>query len=318
MKKNCIFSKFLLTLFFYLILAVPIFSQRDYYIYGKIIDEKDQPISKVEIQIRELKTSRSHKFITNKKGTFKFAGLPYGTYKVTLKKKGYQTANTEWKFETKQDRMQKVKIDTIKMYSKTKVEEIKLAKKLKAKIEEAKEKIQKKDFEGAIKTLKEILQEKPDEINTLYLLGICYINKNMLEEAIEPLTNVTEKNPSFPGGHLQLGVCYQRKKEPDKALESYKEVLELDPKNLIATYNAGLIFYEKNKFEEAADYFEKSLKLKPDDPGILEITGISLIHLENYKKALNYLENARSQTKNQEKIKYLDELINDLKKQKYK
>lgn len=316
MKINIFPFKFVVIISLCFIFSLPCLSQmREYYIYGNVIDENNLPIPKLQISLRDVKTSRSYSFKTNKKGLFKFIGLPHGIYKVTLQKKGYQTVTTEWKFKTKQDRMQKVKIETIKMYSEGVVKEIKLAKKLKAKIEKAKEKIQKRDFDDAIDILKEMLTDKPNEVNALYLMGICYLKKNMIIEAINNFTKVTASNPSFVGGHFQLGICLQKQKELDKALFSYKKALELDPKNLVSLYNSGLIHYEKNKPTKAIKYFEKALESKSDDPEILESAGLCYIHLEKYKKAIEYLKKAKGASKNEEKAKFLDELIKDLKKQ---
>ena len=288
---------------------------RHYYIYGKIVDSKNQPIPKVEIALRDISTSRSYSFKTNKKGEFKFVGIHRGIYQVTMKKDGYRTKKDEWKFEIKPDRMQKVNLKTFVMISEERLKEINLEKQLQKDFEIASGKIGKGEFDEALSILKKILKEKPNNENALYFTGICYFKKNMFPEAIEAFSKVISLNPSFPGAYYHLGICYQKQNQLDKSLTFYQKALELDPKNFISLFNGGLVLYKLKRYSEALTYFEKAVELKPADPGILEFIGLCFIQNENYKKAIEYLEKAKSASTNEEKIKSLDELIKGLKDQ---
>lgn len=288
---------------------------RDYYISGKIVDSEDQPIPKVEILLRDINTSRSYSIHTNKKGKFKFAGLPSGIYQVTMTKEGYRTKTDEWKFDIKQDRMQKVDLETIKMITEKRLKEIELTNRVKKDFEKATKKINEKDFAGALSILETILQEKPDDENARYFSGICYYKQDKIPEAIAAFTKVSSLNPSFAGAYLHLGICYQKQNELEKAFGFYQQALKLEPENLISLFNSGLILYKLERYPEALTYFEKALVSKPDDSEILEFTGLCYIQIENYKKALEYLEKAKKNSVDQDKIKSLDELIKSLKGQ---
>lgn len=288
---------------------------RHYYIFGKVVDSKNQPISKVEISLRDISTSRSYSLKTNKKGEFKFAGIHRGIYQVTMKKKGYRTKKDEWKFEIKTDRMQKVNLKTFVMFSEQRLKEISLEKQIQKDFEKASEKIQKGEFDYALSILKKILEQNLDDENAIYLTGICYFKKNMLPEAIEAFSKVNTLNPSFPGTYYHLGICYQKQNQLDKSLTFYQKALKLDPKNFISLFNGGIILYKLKRFSDALTFLENALELKPDDPEILEFIGLCHIQNENYKKALEYLEKAKINSSNQEKIISLDELIKGLKEQ---
>ena len=83
------------------ILALPGRAQyREYYFHGKVVDTQKNPIEGADISLRDVATSRSYSVKTNKKGEFKFAGLPHGTYKVVFKKEGYAVKEDEWRFMT--------------------------------------------------------------------------------------------------------------------------------------------------------------------------------------------------------------------------
>jgi len=279
------------------------------------LDTDNQPIAKVEISLQDIKTSRSYRISTDKKGKYKLVGLPHGIYQVTIKKEGYETKTDEWNFEAIQERMQKVEMQTIVMVTEKQIQEIQRAEQAQADFDEASEKVRQGDFDGAIIILKEMIKNNPDDANAYYLLGICYIKKTMIPEAIEVLTKTTELSPSFAPVYHQLGLCYQQQKELEMVLQYYEKALELDSGSVDSLYNAGLILFELNRVDEALTYFEKALKLRPDDPEFLEMAGRCYIHQGDYHKAIDYLEKAKDAHSDQEKIKFLDELIEKLKEQ---
>jgi len=288
---------------------------REYYFFGKVVDPQKVPLADVEILLRDVDTSRSYTVKTNKKGEFKLAGLPHGIYKVTFKKEGYALKEDEWRFTTRQDRMQKVEIPPVTLVSETQLERAMRLKEIEGVVKEAKEKIRQGDYDGAITMLKDVLAKDPKDPNALYLIGMSYSKKQMYTEAIEALTQVVQLAPNFPPAQFELAICYQNQGDRDAALEHYRKTLELDANNPDAAYNAGLILFEQNQMDEALALFEKALSLRPDDPVYLEMAGRCEIHQGNLVKAIEYLENAKTGYSDQEKVKFLEDLIAKLKEQ---
>jgi len=316
MRYRAFLSLCFVCLYICQVFVIPVLSQyREYYIYGKIVDTNNQPIPKVEIFLRDLKTSGSYKISTNKKGEFKLVGLPHGIYEVTIQKDGYETKIDEWNFETPQERMQKVELQTIVMVTVNQTQEFKRAKQAQSDFNEATEKIRQGGFEGALIILEKMKEENPEDANAHYLLGIVYLRKMMLPEAIEALTKTTELSPSFAGAYHELGLCYQQQKEFEKALQYYEKAIELEPNSVESIYNRGLILFELNRVPEALTYFEKALELRPDDPEFLEMAGRCYIHQGDFPKAIEYLEGARDKHIDPEKKEFLDGLIERLKEQ---
>lgn len=296
--------------------TIPCLGQyREYYIFGKIVDIDDQPIPKVEIFLRNIKTSRRYKISTDKNGNFKLIGLPHGIYEATMQKEGYETKTDEWNFDTPQERMQKVELQTIVMVTTKQIQEIQQAERAQSDFKEATEKIRQADFEGAMIILEKMKEENPEDANAHYLLGIVYLRKMMLSEAIEALTKTTELSPSFAGAYHELGLCYQQQKELDKALQYYEKAIELEPNSVESLYNEGLILFELGRVPEALTYFEKALELKPNDPEFLEMAGRCYIHQGDFPKAIEYLERARDKHLAPEKKEFLEGLIEKLKEQ---
>jgi tetratricopeptide (TPR) repeat protein len=299
-----------------LILVLPGSGQyREYYIYGKLLDTQKNPLEGVEIALKDVETSRSYVIKTNKNGEFKFAGLPHGVYKVTLKKEGYATKEDEWRFEIPQDRIQKVEIPPVTLVSQVQAQEAARLKEMQGELKEATEKIRQKDFDGAILFLKGILDKNPKDPNALYLIGMSYARKQMYPEAIGALTQVTQLSPKFSPAYFELAICHQQLKDLEKALEYYQKTLDLDPDNPDSAYNSGLILFGLNRIDEALARFEKALSLRPDDPAYLEMAGRCYIHQANFEKAIEYFEKAKAGYTDQEKLKFLDDLIAKLKEQ---
>ncbi len=288
---------------------------REYYVVGRVVDTEKKPLPEVDIFLRDEATSRGYKTKTDKKGEFKLAGLPHGTYLVTISKEGYQTFEDRWDLQTPQDRMQKVEIPLIILATVEQIKEIAVAKEAKADFDAAIEKIRRQDFDGASAVLDRMLARNPDDANAHYLRGMVFFKKKMLEEAVAEFVKTTELAPSFAGSYHQLGLIHQQQGDAEKALEYYRRAAELDPQNVESFYNAGLILFGLNRIAEARVLFERALAINPEDPDYLEMAGRCYIHQNELEKAMAHLEKARKLSTDPEKIKFLDQLIARLKEQ---
>lgn len=299
-----------------LFLAAPVLAQyREYHIVGRVIDPQKTPIDGVEITLRDTISSRSYSMKTKKDGTFKFVGLPRGDYKVTFKKAGYAVKEDQWKFTTPQAQMEKVEIPPIVMATEEYVEQATRNKEAEAAVKGAADKLRAGDYDGALAQLKTVLDKNPQDSNALYLSGMAYLRKGQIAEALPDFLKVTELSPKFAAGHYQLGVCYDRQGDKEKALAAYEAARALDPSNPDVSYNIGLILFGLNRIDEALPRFEQALSLRPDDPAYLEMAGRCYINKADYAKAIEYLEKAKAGTVDQDRIKFLGELVDTLKAQ---
>lgn len=303
--------------FFGIIAVFPGFGQyREYYAYGKVVDAQKMPLEGVEITLREVHSNISYTLKTKKDGEYKFAGLPHGSYKIVFKKEGFAAKEDEWKFEKPQDKMQRFEIPPVVLARQEFVQESQRMKEADAGVKDAAEKIRLGDYDNAIAALQAILGKNPKDSNALYVIGMAYLKKKMWPEAIPPFLQVVDLNPKFAAAYYQLGVCYQQQKELQKAVEYYQKAMDLDPSNPDIPYNSGLILFGLNRIDEALACFEKTLSMKPNDPASLEMAGRCYINRANFQKAIDYLEQAKTgYAADQEKVKFLDDLIAKLKEQ---
>jgi tetratricopeptide (TPR) repeat protein len=297
-----------------LLLAVPALAQyREYYVHGRVLDTEKKPLADAQIEVVDPETSRTYHMKTDEKGEYKYAGLPHALYKVTYSHPGYVSVSGEWEFKDVQERMQKRAVPDVYLQSEAMARKVQRFEGAKAGVEEAGEKIQNGDLDGAIAAVRKALADSPDDPSALFYLGLAYAGKKQCSEAIDPLTRVTQLTPEFANAWFELGVCYRALGQPDKALAAYEQDLSLDPQNADAAYNSGLILFAQSKIEEALAHFEKGLAVKPDDTELNDMAGRCYLHEGKIDVALQHLEKARATAADPEKIAFLDKLIEQAK-----
>ena len=286
---------------------------REYYLRGRVVDTEKNPLPGVEIRLRDVATSRDYRLKTGKDGKYELAGLPHGVYDVSFSKEGYAGKTDQWKFETPQERMQKVDLPDAVLASEAKIREVQTLKEAEAGVKAAGEKLRAGDPDTAIALLLPILEKRPDDENALFFIGLAYAKKGMHREATEAQEKVAKIQPRFAPAHFELGVGYRQLGENEKSLAAYAKNLELDPANADAAYNSGLILFEMNRVDEALARFEQGLAARPADPELLQMAGVCCLNQGRYEAALAHLEKARSATRDPAKIAFLDEMLSKVK-----
>jgi len=286
--------------------------EREYHVVGKVLDVNKQPVAGATVEMRERASRRGFRTTSDADGKFKLVGLPHGIYDVKVSKPGYQSRTAEWDLHEAQDSLRKVEFDPFVLLSEAQVSEIQHDTKLKGLLDKATALVQKGDFDGALGVVASMLAESPDDVNALYIRGLCLLQKGQLEDAAASLEKVTRLAPGFAAARLQLAVCYERRGDKERALAGYDATLQLDPENLVALYNAGVLRYNAGHPAEALPYFEKAVRVKPDDDSSLEMAGYCQLQALNYAEALKYLERARALITDPARAGTLDEILKEL------
>ncbi len=285
---------------------------REYYVNGSVVDGSNRPLEGVAIEIRDRASRRAYMIRSDKQGSYKFVGLPHGTYDVSFSKAGYQSRTTEWDLREAQDSLRKVRFDPLVLLSDTQVTEIKRDSKLKSELDEASALIKKGDCGGALVVLAKMLAESPDDVNALFLSGVCQLQSGKLEAAATSLEKVVQLSPDFAAARVQLGACYERRGDKERALTSYDAALKLEPDNTVALYNAGVLHYNAGRAPIALPYFERLVRVKPEDDSALEMAGYCQLQAANYPAALACFERARALVTDPARAATLDEVLKEL------
>jgi protein O-GlcNAc transferase len=120
------------------------------------------------------------------------------------------------------------------------------------------------DFENAQKALKLALSIQPNDVETLFNLGLICLNLEVEKEAVDAFNRAVQLAPMEPALHAKLGVALHQTGAFDKAIEAYSESIRLDPSNAEVIFNLGLSQVRQSDLNEALKSFEKTVQIAPD------------------------------------------------------
>lgn len=147
-----------------------------------------------------------------------------------------------------------------------------------------------KDYQGAVKVLRNVYDEKSYELNLrlgwlTYLSGnhtesINYYNRalTLMQYAVEPRLGIV--NPLLAIGNVS------------EAESQLSKILEITPDYSVAIFRLGLIYYNRGDYELARRSFEKVVNLWPFDYDALTMLGWAYYRLNNVREAQVLFEKA--------------------------
>ncbi len=109
------------------------------------------------------------------------------------------------------------------------------------------------------------------DVNTFYILGLCYSQLNMYKEAEEEFKQAIYLNPKFIEALHYLGQLYFSQEDYDDAIEQWNKILEIEPNfpiKYIVLNNLGIVYQKKQMPDKALEYFLQALQIAPEDSPI--------------------------------------------------
>jgi tetratricopeptide (TPR) repeat protein len=89
---------------------------------------------------------------------------------------------------------------------------------------------QKNDLPNSIRALEESYKLRPDDIETIRLLGVAYGIGQNHAKAIEYFSKITEKQPNNAQAFYDLGTAYLNMGNIAKSQEMRQKAIQLEPK----------------------------------------------------------------------------------------
>jgi len=123
---------------------------------------------------------------------------------------------------------------------------------MKEQLAKATEQVKEGNLDSAITTLKEILQEQPDQEIALGLLAAIYLQIGMTEKAVEHFEALLETSPNNPLARFQLGMARLSQGEPETALKTWEPLLA-EKDDFMAHFHSSLALFELKRYQEAHD-----------------------------------------------------------------
>lgn len=121
----------------------------------------------------------------------------------------------------------------------------------------------KQKIDQSIATLKQALEIKPDDPETLQLLVNVLVDAGREAEAQTYLAKLPQGTKLDPDRLINLGIKYYNEKQIDKALEAFNRAVADNPDLAEAYYYRGLVYLNKGKVPEAKADFQKLLAIDP-------------------------------------------------------
>ena len=156
-------------------------------------------------------------------------------------------------------------------------------------------------FEEVIKEGVKILEERQNDAQLVYLLGLSSINLQKFIDAEKFFKKLIFLQKTAENLYT-LGNIQKKQKKFEEAVESFEEAIKLNPNFSEAYNNLGSAQKSLNKFEEAILSYEKSIDLKASN--VEASYNLATLHyfLENYNEASNYFKNIINLKARQEEI----------------
>ncbi|WP_421656471.1 tetratricopeptide repeat protein [Leptothermofonsia sp. ETS-13] len=141
---------------------------------------------------------------------------------------------------------------------------------------------------------RQILQQQPQQVEVLNLLGVIACQKGQLEEGIALYRQALTIKPSFTGAreNLCLALWKLGRQMIEEAIANYSQIANFEPKNLKAYDGLGAIFQDQNKLDEALTYYQQALIIQPEEPQTLNNIGVILQRQGKVKTAISFHQRA--------------------------
>lgn len=105
---------------------------------------------------------------------------------------------------------------------------------------------EKEDWKHLKKASERILLLDPNNLDSLYYLGLSYLNLNKLEKSKKLLERLVKLKPNFADAYYRLGLIHLKKKNYDRAQKLFEKTLEILPNHHDTLVHLKDL-YEKNK-----------------------------------------------------------------------
>lgn len=123
--------------------------------------------------------------------------------------------------------------------------------------------------------------------------GVDKIQKRDYKGAIEELKKAIEKTPKSSKAHFYIGEAYYLTKQYDNAEVSLKKAVDLDDEYAQAFKRLGDVYTAKKLYREALSEFQKAVKLEKRNTDFLMALGLAYLNVDSIDKAIQTISTAQ-------------------------
>jgi len=144
------------------------------------------------------------------------------------------------------------------------------------------------NFFESEKYFKDIIKVDPNEMDSIFYLGIISFKKKEYNECIEYLRKVINKNSNHRQSNLFIGLSHYKIKEYYKAKFYFEKIYKIDDKDLQAIINLSLSLIELKDYEKASKILKQAIKLNPKNFEICNCLGDLYLKKGNTDEAIKF------------------------------
>jgi tetratricopeptide (TPR) repeat protein len=155
------------------------------------------------------------------------------------------------------------------------------------------DKIQKRDYKGAIEDLKKAIEKTPKSSKAHFYLGEAYYFTKQYDNAEVSLKKTIDLDDEYALGYKRLGDVYSVKKLYREALIEYTKAVKLEKKNAEFLMAQGYSYLDVDSVDRAINTFSQAQVYDPKNPAIMVALGdaylkmnVPVMAVDNYKKAI--------------------------------
>jgi tetratricopeptide (TPR) repeat protein len=149
------------------------------------------------------------------------------------------------------------------------------------------------NFQQALPLLLRFKAHVPQgEVDSPYLLGICYLKTQQWENARRAFAEMFSTPPDSPLAHLMLAKMMVGQRLEDRSVPEIQKALELDPRLPMAHFLLGEIYVYRLNPQLAVDEFKRELEINPTVWLVYWRLGDAYARLGKYEEAEKVLKQA--------------------------
>ena len=144
----------------------------------------------------------------------------------------------------------------------------------------------------AIEMFKKSKFIKPNNLHTLFLLGVMYFETEKISEAFYEFKQLEKADKKYPKLNYYMALCYKKEKNYSAVLEYGQRALEEEPENYLIYILLAQNYINLNNEAECFKIFNLAEERGIKDFEFYLAWGISLIKAEQIKEAKEKLQSA--------------------------
>ena len=128
-------------------------------------------------------------------------------------------------------------------------------------------------FDGAIEFLERARKLRPDDYQTIVLLGNTNFDAGRLEEAEKWYAEALKRKPDDVEVRTDMGLTFFFREPPDieRAIAEYRRSLEYNPQHELTLHNLTVAFIRKGDAKQAQTMITRLQEVAPNNPRLAKL-----------------------------------------------